>query len=592
MSDDEDPPMSTAPHDLPRIDVVGSADVPTWPAAFADRYRADGLWTGETFGGLLRDRALATPEHEAVVGTDGTRWTYAELDRRASELAGGLAARGVRRGDRVVLWLPNEPVFCEALLGCMRLGAIPVMALPAHRASELRHLAAHAEAVALITVDRRTGFDHAAVAEQVSADSPWLRLTVIAGEPRDGQESIDALRGTPIDASEHPGPLSSDLALLQLSGGTTGLPKLIPRTHDDYLCSVRVSAEVCELTPATRYLVALPAAHNFPLSSPGFLGVLWACGTTVLCTSPDPATALGLIERERITLTGVVPPLAIAWIEAAPGAGTDLSSLEVLQVGGAKLDAEVAARVHPALGARLQQVFGMAEGLVNYTRPDDSDELVATTQGRPMSAADEVHVVDEDDEPVPPGEVGALLTRGPYTIRGYYRAAEHNATAFTPDGFYRTGDLVQQLPTGHLLVVGRAKEQINRGGEKIAPAEVESHLLAHPAVLDACVVGVPDDRLGERSWAVVVPRGGEDRPSPASLRRFVRERGVAAFKVPDRIAFVPAFPTTGVGKVSRRELRAVLAAQLTETELEAAKAADRLTEPRAADQPSTADAGR
>ncbi len=573
---------------LPRIDVPGTADLPTWPADVARRYREAGFWTGQTFGALLSERATATPDAEAVVGADGTRWTYAELDRRASELAGGLASRGVRRGDRVIVWLPNEPVFCEVLLGCLRLGAVPVMALPAHRSSELRHLAVHSEAVAIITVGTRARVDHAAIATEVQAAAPFLRLVVTADAPADGHIALDDLRGAPLDGTTYPGPASSDLALLQLSGGTTGLPKLIPRTHDDYLYSVRASAEVCELTPQTRYLVTLPAAHNFPLSSPGILGVLWAGGTVVLCPTPDPQTALGLIERERITLTGVVPPLAIAWIEAvaaAPETAPDLSSLEVLQVGGAKLDAEVAARVEPILGARLQQVFGMAEGLVNYTRPEDSDQLVATTQGRPMSAGDEVFVVDAHDEPVVPGETGALLTRGPYTIRGYYRAAEHNATAFTAEGFYRTGDLVRQLPSGHLQVVGRAKEQINRGGEKIAPAEVEHHLLAHPAVLDACVVGVPDERLGERSWAVVVPRG--ERPTPASLRRFVRERGVAAFKVPDRIAFVPAFPTTGVGKVSRRELRALLAGHLAETESLPA-----LTDLRADANPRPADAGR
>ncbi len=582
------------PPTLPPIDAAGSADLPTWPADVAQGYRDAGYWTGETFGEVLRARRLATPEAEAVVGSGGTRWTYAELDERASELAGGLAARGVRRGDRIVLWLPNEPVFSEVLLGCLRLGAVPVMALPAHRASELRHLLDHSQAVALITTGRRGGFDYAALASELQKSSTLLKLVVVDGEAGNHQTALDDLRGTELDAQTHPGPASSDLALLQLSGGTTGLPKLIPRTHDDYLYSVRASAEICELTPQTRYLVTLPAAHNFPLSSPGILGVLWAGGTVIFCPSPDPQTALGLIARERATLTGVVPPLALAWIEALPSLDVDIASLEVLQVGGAKLDAAIARRVEPELGARLQQVFGMAEGLVNYTRREDAPELVTTTQGRPMSPADEVHVVDEDDQPVPPGETGALLTRGPYTIRGYYRAAEYNATAFTPDGFYRTGDLARQLPSGHLQVVGRAKEQINRGGEKIAPAEVEHHLLAHPAVLDACVVGVPDERLGERSWAVVVPRGG-DRPTPASLRKFVRERGVAAFKVPDRIAFVPAFPTTGVGKTSRRELRAFLASELAVTAALPAPGPDPAPEPTdlaRADDSRAADGGR
>ncbi|HYH32359.1 MAG TPA: AMP-binding protein, partial [Pseudonocardia sp.] len=334
--------------------------------------------------------------------------------------------------------------------------------------------------------------------------------------------------------------------------------KLIPRTHDDYLYSVRESARICHLSPESVYLAALPVAHNYPLSSPGVLGTLHAGGTCVLAPRPDADTAFRLIEAERVTIAGVVPPLAAAWVQAATRTELDLSSLAVLQVGGAKCGRELAARIGPALGCTLQQVFGMAEGLVNYTRLDDPADVVLGTQGRAISLDDEIRVVDPmTDADVPPGETGALLTRGPYTIRGYYRAAEHNAVAFTPDGFYRTGDLVRRLPSGHLEVVGRVKDQINRGGEKVAAEEVENHLMAHPEVLDAAVVGVPDEYLGERSCAYVVPVAGA-RPTPGELRRFVRERGVAAYTVPDRVLVVEAFPATPVGKTSKRELRAAI----------------------------------
>jgi 2,3-dihydroxybenzoate-AMP ligase len=215
--------------------------------------------------------------------------------------------------------------------------------------------------------------------------------------------------------------------------------------------------------------------------------------------------------------------------------------------------------VRPTLGCTLQQVFGMAEGLVNYTRLDADEETIVTTQGRPMAAHDELRVLDEDDVPVAPGETGALLTRGPYTIQGYYRAEEHNARAFTPDGWYRTGDLVRLTPQGDLVVEGRDKDQINRGGEKIAAEEVENHLLAHPAVHDAAVVAMPDPYLGERTCAFVVLRDGVDPPRPVELRRFVRGRGLADFKVPDRVEVVDAFPRTNVGKVSKKDLRLLAA---------------------------------
>ena len=306
------------------------------------------------------------------------------------------------------------------------------------------------------------------------------------------------------------------MAFFQLSGGSTGVPKLIPRTHDDYIYSLRGSAEICGLDAASVYLAALPVAHNFPLSSPGTLGTLYAGGTVVIARNPSPDEVFPLIERERVTITALVPPLALIWLEAAAARRPDLSSLKVLQVGGAKFAAEAAARVRPVLGCTLQQVFGMAEGLVNYTRLDDPDDIVVNTQGRPISPDDEVHVVDDDDRPVEPGEVGHLLTRGPYTIRGYYNAPEHNARAFTPDGFYRTGDLVRRDAAGYLTVEGRAKDQINRGGDKVAAEEVENHILAHPAVMDAAVVAMPDAFLGERSCAFVIPRGPVPPRGPRS----------------------------------------------------------------------------
>ncbi|GAB3893152.1 hypothetical protein GCM10029964_069470 [Kibdelosporangium lantanae] len=259
-----------------------------------------------------------------------------------------------------------------------------------------------------------------------------------------------------------------------------------------------------------------------------------------------------MIARERVTITGVVPPIALLWMDSPARERHDLASLELLQVGGARLVDEAAKRVGPELGCRLQQVFGMAEGLVNYTRADDPDELVTTTQGTPISPDDEIRVVDADDVEVAPGEVGQLLTRGPYTIRGYYRADEHNRTAFTEDGFYRTGDLVRVVPSGHIIVSGRVKDQINRGGEKVAAEEVENHLLAHEGVHDAVLVGIEDPRLGERTCAFVIPRSPE--PSAAELRRFLRARGLAGFKIPDRIELVDEFPCTGVGKTSRRAL--------------------------------------
>jgi len=531
-----------------------SDPIQVWPEAFAARYRAAGYWRGETFPALLRRQAEARPDAVAIVDGD-RRWTYGELHRRAEAHAAGFLALGLRPGARVVVQLGNVAEFFSVVFGLFRAGLLPVYALAAHRLAEVAHIARRAEAAAYVTCDHWAGFDYRLLARDLKAEVPHLAHVVIDGEAGDA---------VALDACVGDGPLPSDpdpsaVAFLQISGGSTGLPKLIPRTHDDYIYSFRASNAICGVTAETVYLVALPVAHNFPMSSPGHMGVLAAGGRVVLAPAPSPDVAFPLIERERVTLTGLVPPLALLWIQAAPDTTHDLSSLAVLQVGGAKFTPEAAKRVGPALGCRLQQVFGMAEGLVNYTRLDDPDDVVIHTQGRPISPDDEVRIVDDSGDAVPEGSPGYLLTRGPYTIRAYHDDPSANARSFTADGFYRTSDVVRRRPGGYLEVMGRAGDHINRAGEKISAEEVEDHLIAHPGVFDAAVVSIPDPALGERICAFVI--ASEAGLKPAQVKAFVRSRGLAPFKVPDQVVFVPSFATTAAGKISRKELRARLRAQ-------------------------------
>ncbi len=526
-----------------------------WPPALVARYRAAGYWRGETFPGFLRERAAQFADDVAVVAGE-VRLTYAGLWEEAGRIGAGLLAHGLVPGDRVVVQLGNTAAFVSVVCGLFRAGLVPVYALPAHRFAEVSHVLRTAEASAYIAAASYDGFDYRALARELQASLPTLRHVLIEGDA----EEFSAVAGLAGDARAlPPDPDPQSVAFLQLSGGSTGLSKLIPRTHDDYLYSFRASNAICGIDRDSVYLVALPAAHNFPMSSPGFFGALYAGARVVLSPGAGPDTAFPLIARERVTCVGLVPPLALLWAQAAGTTGHDLSSLRVLQVGGAKLVPEAARRVIDGLGCQLQQVFGMAEGLVNYTRLHDPLECVLTTQGRPISPDDEVLVVDDHGHPVAPGEVGHLLTRGPYTIRSYHNDPGANARAFTEDGYYRTGDMVQQLPGGYLVVQGRAGDHINRAGEKISAEEIEDHLLAHASVFDAAVVSMPDPYLGERSCAFVITRG--ERPTAASLKAWVRSRGLAAFKVPDQVVFVDAFGTTAVGKVSRRELRAQLRAR-------------------------------
>ncbi|MCF7750165.1 AMP-binding protein [Bacillus subtilis subsp. subtilis] len=530
----------------------------TWPPALVARYRAAGYWRGETFPGFLRARAEHFGDDIAVVAGE-LRLSYAGLWQAAGRVGAGLLARGLRPGDRVVVQLGNIAEFVSVVCGLFRAGLIPVYALPAHRITEVRHFVQQAQACAYIGASQQDGFDYRTLARELQAAVPALQHVLIVGDAAEFT-AVASLDGDAASLPADPDPQS--VAFLQLSGGSTGLSKLIPRTHDDYIYSFRASNDICGIDRSSVYLVALPAAHNFPMSSPGFFGALYAGARVVLSPGPGPDAAFPLIAREGVTCVGLVPPLALLWAQAAASTAHDLSSLQVLQVGGAKLVPEAARRVIDGLGCQLQQVFGMAEGLVNYTRLHDSPALVVETQGRPISPDDEVLVVDDHGHPVADGGIGHLLTRGPYTIRAYHNDPAANARSFTEDGYYRTGDMVQRLAGGYLVVQGRAGDHINRAGEKISAEEIEDHLLAHAGVFDAAVVSMPDAYLGERSCAFVIARGTP--PTAAALKAWVRGRGLAAFKVPDQVVFVDAFGTTAVGKISRRELRAQLRARYIE----------------------------
>jgi 2,3-dihydroxybenzoate-AMP ligase len=346
----------------------------------------------------------------------------------------------------------------------------------------------------------------------------------------------------------------TDPAVFQLSGGTTGVPKIIPRTHNDYVYNSKASGAVIDIRPDDALLVVLPISHNFPLASAGIQAFLLEGARLVLSTSTRAADAFALVERERITHLELVPALLIRYLDDPALKDYDLSSLRVINTGGQKLQAEVKRRAEELIpSCKVQEVFGMAEGLLNYVRLDDPDEVRWETVGRPVCPDDEIRLVDDQGRDVPDGEVGELWTRGPYTLRGYFRAPEHNARAFTPDGFYMTGDLMRRHPSGNYIVEGRKKDLINRGGEKISAEEVENLLLAHPAVLNAACVPMPDAVLGERMCAFVIPRPGQSLTLPEA-QQFLAGKELAKYKWPERIELVPEFPLSPFGKVSKQDL--------------------------------------
>lgn len=515
------------------------------PDDFARCYRARGYWIGQPLTRAIEDQARRRPDAPALIDGD-RRLTYGQIDAMAAAMAGRLAARGLGPGDTALVQLPNCAEFVVVFHALLKAGIAPVNAIFSHRRLELT---AYAEQLRPRLLIGDAGH------ELFADGAPPLA-------PADLVLRRGASDGTGLDPWLQPGPAapfrptpSDEIAFFQLSGGSTGTPKLIPRTHDDYDYSVRASAEICGFSPDTVFLCALPAAHNFTLSSPGVLGTFHAGGCVVMAPSPEPDGCFRLIARHGVTVAALVPSAVHLWLAHAGRHGAP-APLAHLLVGGASFDAATARRVGPELGCRLQQVFGMAEGLVNYTRLDDDAETVATTQGRPISPDDEIRVLDDAGRPVPDGTAGALAVRGPYTLRGYYGGAGQDA--FDAEGFYHSGDVVVRRADGVLRVVGRIKDQINRAGEKIAAEEIEALLLRHPAVEGAALVAAPDALTGERSVAFVVAR---TPVRPAELRRHLDALGIASYKLPDRFRLVEALPLTPVGKTDKRHLRDLLATE-------------------------------
>jgi 2,3-dihydroxybenzoate-AMP ligase len=434
------------------------------------------------------------------------------------------------------------------------IGVIPVMALVAHRRAEVRHFLAASGARAWIIAESVGSFDFRQLALEAAPEAPQLRHVIVSGEPAAGQLAWNALIAETDDAAltaARPDP--SEISTMLLSGGTTSLSKLIPRTHDDYVLNARLCSEVGGFDEGTRLLAILPLGHNYNLASPGMLGVFYRGGTLVIAKSADVQEVFSTVERERVTVIAAVVPLVTRWLAEGVGQRFDLSSLMVIQNGGARLAPELRARLRKDVGCIPQEIYGTAEGLINMTRLDDPEDLLLESSGAPVSELDEIRVLDDAGRELPDGEAGELVTRGPYTIRGYYNAPDINAKAFTEDGFYRMGDVVRKRGR-HVFTEGRRKDLINRGGEKISCEEVENLVFALPQVRQVSLLAMPDPVFGERACACVVLHPGMQLTFE-ELVAYLKRQGIATFKLPERLEVMPAFPVSPVGKILKRELR-------------------------------------
>ena len=528
-----------------------------FPSEFAKRYREKGYWQDKS----LRDEFshVFRTYGPRVALIDGDReYTYADIDRITDNLALNLLELGLRPLDRVVPALPNIAEFVLLYFALQKISGIPIAALVTHRFAEINQFVQLSGATTVVYPERQSDFEFEPMVKRVQAENPQLKFCI----------SLPQLKGL----IERPARLPksrlaeiridpTDPCIFQLSGGTTGIPKLIPRTHNDYAYNSKTAAPVCGVTADSVLLLALPIAHNLPLACPGIQGYFFQGGKVVLSPTTRPEEMFKLVEKHKVTHIKVVPALLIRLINDPMIGKYHLSTVKIIQSGGQRMQPEVRLKTHQLIpSCFVQENFGMSEGMLFFVRLDDPQEVKLETCGRPICPDDEVLLLDEDDRVVPDGEVGELTVRGPYTLRGYFGVPEYNARQFTRDGFYRSGDLMKKHPSGNYIVEGRKKDLINRGGEKISCEEVENLILMHPAVQNVACVPVPDPNLGEKMCACLVLKPGRKVELP-ELVDFLKGKEIAKFKLPERLLVVDDFPVSTFGKVSKKTLSEMAAKQ-------------------------------
>ena len=508
------------------------------------------VWNHLSLGDFLTKVSEKYGEKIAIV-EEGNEYSYKDIEIISKKYAKGFLREGFKRGDKIVLQLPNSAELIFVIFALFKIGVVPIMSLPAHRKIEISGIIELSEAKAYIAKDRHLGFSYVNMIREIIGENNLDIKVFIQGDNEEFRQLTEMKEDEPIEDNESVD--YKELGLLLLSGGTTGIPKLIPRRHCDYLYVAEYSGLRCGLNEESIYLAALPMSHNFPLGCPGIMGTLFYGGKIVICPTTSPDEIIPLIEEERVTITGLVPAMANMCIELLEMDEYDISSLKLIQIGGSVLDHITAKKIERGFSCKLQQIFGIAEGLISTTSLDDDSETIYNTQGKPISEYDEVLIVDEEGKELPVEKYGELIVRGPYTIYGYYNLDEINKTCITEDCYFKTGDKARKLKDGNFQIVGRLKEMINRAGEKITPTELEEILLIHDKIEEVQVVGIPDQILGEKIGVFVL--AGDNEITLNEIRTFLKEHGVAHFKLPDLVKKVDAWPLTSVGKISKETLR-------------------------------------
>jgi len=539
---------------------MSTMEFPRHGEAEAEKYTKYRWWPGVTLGDLLDKAADLYPRKEAVID-DRVRLTYGELRERVDRLAIGLIHLGLEKGDTVLLQLPNWAEFIFSYFALQKIGCIPVLLISGYRQLEVSHLARLTEAKAWIVPDLYRKIDYFSFIGEVRKENPQLQYIISVRAQRQDANFTTSLEGImerkPGDedrrqlAARRPDP--TDVAHILPSGGTTGLPKGIPRTHNDYICNAEYVVRIGEMSCHDIWLVAAPVGHNLGLLI-GVTGCIFMAAKLILLDSTRPEDICSVIQREKVSFMPIVPSLLKRILDLERLGEYHLTSFKKISAGGEASSPDLVRKAYEKIGGTYINEFGMSEGLLCRTRPDDDIDTICTTVGKPCCPYDRVKILDEGGRELPSNRDGELVAKGPCLFAGYLKNPEENRRSFTKDGFFRTGDLARIDDSGNIRITGRIKDIIIRGGENISPAQVEDLLVSCPGVADAAVIGIPDKELGEKVCAYIRPVSGT-KLDPEEIKRFMESRGASKLLIPERFEFIDSLPMTQAGKHDKKALR-------------------------------------
>jgi len=544
---------------IPGVVYMSDADI--------GHYISQGVFTNQTLIGACRETFSRHAGRVALSGPTRTM-SYAEFDALTTRGAAALWRLGLRPTDRALFQIRNSPELVQAFFSCLKIGVIPICTLPAHREQEITYIGNHAAAKVHFVHGDDSRFDMVSFARSMTTAIPSVNSVIkVLGGPTESialafeelieAEDIEKARVL-VDAVDLD---PYQVAVFQLSGGTSGIPKIIPRFNTEYLYAMRSVSAFMGLTSQTVTFTPNPFMHNAPMSC--FWGpTLLVGGEVAIAQGPSIAAIEATLAARRPHWIAMAKVHLMRLAEAGGVGRLSFDNVRAFSVP------DSAAQLSSMLGATCVPMYGMTEGLLTFGAPSDPPEMLNSTVGRSISPHDLIRIVRPGtEEDLPDGEIGELLVRGPGTIRGYYNAPDRDAEAITTDGFYRSGDLMSFVTiegVRNLVFNGRVKDVVDRGGEKINCGEVEAAILQHPTVGAVACVAMPDPLYGERMCAFIVPKAAADEPILSVIAKHLATLGFAKFKWPERIELVRELPMTASGKVSKPKMRELIAAKLAE----------------------------